>query len=116
MIILGGQLQIGDVIFGDAKIVALHHGAADIQIGEKVYSIGIDEEAHFRTIRKDDRYIRVVTETAGWLHDVQRLGPWIAPGAALQFQWNRYSEDELDEILADARRCLIVSGAVRGAI
>jgi hypothetical protein len=131
MIILGGQLQIGDVIFraglhtilpsagidfGRAVVAGMHTDAIDVEIGEKLYSIGVDPQVHYRILRKDDHYQAVVFQTADWLMEIRNAGFPKPPSFPLDLLWSFFTDDEQDEILTDARRCLIASGAVRGAI
>jgi hypothetical protein len=129
--VLGGGLQIGDVIFrvggildpiadmldlGRAVVAGMHHDAVDLEIDGRIYSIGVDPKMYYQVLRKGDNYQNVVFKTADWLDEVRRAGFPVAPGPDLAHLWTAFSDEEQDEILQDARRCLIASGSLRGMV
>jgi len=129
--VLGGGLQIGDIIFragglldpiadmidfGRAVVAGMHHDAIDLQIEGRIYSIGVHPGQHYQILRKGDSYRSIVFKTADWLDEVQRAGFAVAPGPDLALLWTAFSDEEQDEILQDARRCLIASGSLRGMV
>jgi hypothetical protein len=130
-LVLGGGLQIGDVIFrvggilapfadmidfGRAVVAGMHYDAVDLEIEGRIYSIGVDPGMCYEILRKGDNYQSIVFKTADWLDEVQRAGFAVAPGPDLAHLWTAFSDEEQDEILQDARRCLIASGSLRGVV
>jgi hypothetical protein len=130
-LVLGGGLQIGDIIFraggipdpiadtinfGRAVVAGMHHDAVDLEINGHIYSIGVDPGMCYEILRKGDNYQSIVFKTTDWLDEVQRAGFAVAPGPELALLWTAFSDEEQDEILQDARRCLIASGSLRGMV
>ena len=110
----GGQLQVGDIIFGNAKIVRLNDGSAKVDCNGDPYNIGLDPSATYDAIRPGPEYTAVVIATADWLELVRVHGAALAvPGSELIAMWQQYGEDFCDQIFADARRLLVVVGAVK---
>ena len=113
-VIPGGQLQVGDIIFSNAKIVRLNDGSAKVDCAGQIYNIGLDPQFDYDVIRPGDAYTRVVIATADWLERVRHEGASHAiPSADLLAMWQEYGSDFCDQIFADARRTLIVAGAIK---
>ena len=96
--------------FGRAVVVGIHHDAVDLEINRTTYSIGVDPRWAYQILRKGDSYQSIVFKTADWLEAIHKAGFALAPGDELAQLWSQFTEAEQDEILQDARGCLIASG------